>query len=66
METVFDNQLILGFHLRSQGIQAEDHKVGAFSGLGEEDVCVGFPPDGSFDVCNSIHVVCSNGFGKTL
>ena len=27
---------------------------------------MGFPPDGSFDVCGSIHVVCLNGFGKTL
>ena len=34
--------------------------------MGEEDVCVGFPSDGSFGICSSIHIVCLNGFGEAL
>ena len=46
--------------------KAEDHEIGVFFGVGEEDVCVGFPSDGSFNICVSIHIVCSNGFGEVL
>ena len=46
--------------------KAEDHEISVFFGVGEEDVCVGFPSDGSFDICGSIHIVCSNGFGEVL
>ena len=46
--------------------KAEDHEISVFFGMGEEDVCVGFPSDGSFNICSSIHIVCLNGFGKAL
>ena len=46
--------------------KTKDHEIGVFFGMGEEDVGVGFPLDGSFDICGSIHIVCSNGFGEVL
>ena len=46
--------------------QTEDHKVGTFSGVREEDICVGFSFDGSFDIGCSVHIVCSNRLGETL
>ena len=46
--------------------KAKDHEIGVFFGMGEEDVCVGSPSDGSFNICGSIHIVCSNGFGEAL
>ena len=27
---------------------------------------MGFPSNGSFDVCGSVHIVCPNGFGEAL
>ena len=27
---------------------------------------MGFPSDGSFNVCGSIHIVCLNGFGEVF
>ena len=46
--------------------KAKDHKVGVFSGLGKDDVCVGLSSDCSFDVCGSIYIVYLNGLGKAL
>ena len=46
--------------------KAKDHEISVFFGMGEEDVGVGFPSDGSFYIRGSIHIVCSNGFGEAL
>ena len=46
--------------------KTKDHEISVVFGMGEEDVSVGFPLDGSFDICGSIHIVCSNGFGEAL
>ena len=46
--------------------KAKDHEIGVFFRMGEEDVGVGFPLDGSFYIRSSIHIVCSNGFGEAL
>ena len=46
--------------------KAKDHEIGVFFGMGEEDVGVGFPLDGSFNICSPIHIVCLNGFGEAL
>ena len=46
--------------------KTKDHEIGVFFEMGKEDVGVGFPLDGSFDICSSIHIVCLNGFGEAL
>ena len=46
--------------------KAEDHEIGVFFGMGEEDVRVGLPSDGSFNICGSVHIVCLNGFREAL